>query len=73
MRTIAYDAGSSAYVIAGVTGSPWLEARWAWVAQFGEPSLFERMMLRKNFCLDMMLRKNFMMLRKNFLLGYDAP
>ena len=66
MRTIAYDAGSAAYVIAGVTGSPWLEARWAWGVQFGEPSLFERMMLSKNFCLDMMLRKN-------FLACYDAP
>ena len=49
MRTIAYDAGSEAYVIAGVTGSPWLEARWAGVVQFGAPTLFEPMMLRKNF------------------------
>ena len=42
MRTIAYDEGSAAYVIATVTGSPCLEARWAGVAQFGAPSLFER-------------------------------
>ena len=73
MRTIAHDEGSAAYES--------LESRAARVLRrdgLGWSSLahglcLNGMMLRKNFCLAMMLRKNFMVLRKNFVLGHDAP